>query len=273
MTSFHIDHTITDGIERIVYRPEKPRYKTPLLMQHGMWHGAWYWQPWQQLLAIWGWESHAFSLPGHGKSPEQRSIRWCTLDYYLEFLATEVQRLPQPPVILGHSMGGALTQRYLKKKGDLPAAVLVASWPSKSILPDFLEWMPRDPLGLVLALLTLTAAPGVRSAERAADLLITENALLTPAELHSRLGPESLWVLLQHQPPFWSPPLRTRTPLLWVAGTHDRATSEAHHRASATSYSADYVVLEGAGHNLMLDKKSPEAARAVHDWLVEQGIE
>jgi len=272
MTSFDVEHTITDGIERIVYRPDAPRFKTPLLMQHGMWHGAWCWRSWQERLAERGWESHAYSLPGHGGSPAQRAIRWCTFDYYLKFLAAEAAALPRTPAIVGHSMGGALTQRYLKKVGDLPAAVLVASWPARSIIPDLFDWIARDPRGIVLSLLTLTATPAVRNMERAADLLITPGATLTDVELFTRLCPESLWIVLQHQPPFWFPPLKTETPLLWLAGTRDKATKEANHRASAASYNADYVVVDGAGHNLMMDKRSAEAVEAVHQWLIEQEI-
>ncbi|MHB8845038.1 MAG: alpha/beta hydrolase [Nitrospirota bacterium] len=272
MTSFRVDHTITDGIERIVYRPDAPRFKTPLLMQHGMWHGAWCWRYWQEQLAMQGWESYAYSLPGHGTSPGQRAVRWCTFGYYLKFLAAEVARLPRRPVVLGHSMGGALTQRYLKQVGDLPAAVLVASWPSHSIMPDLLDWIGRDPWGIILSLLTLTSTPAVRNMERAADLLITRGALVTPDELFKRLGAESMWIVLQHQAPFWSPRLTTGTPLLWIAGTHDKATKEARHRASAASYAADYVAVEGAGHNLMMDGRSSEAAEAVHQWLLSQNI-
>ena len=85
--SYEISHTVQDGIERIVYTPQVKRSATPILMQHGMWHGAWCWEPWQELFAEWGWESVAFSLPGHGKSPTQRPIRWCTLGYYVKFLS------------------------------------------------------------------------------------------------------------------------------------------------------------------------------------------
>lgn len=119
---------IEDGIEWISYLPRNRKHQTPILMQHGMWHGAWCWQPWQELLARWGWESHAISLPGHGASPEQRPIRRCTLDYYLAFVRDAVNKLPATPVLMGHSMGGALTQWYLRYVGNLPAVVLVAPW-------------------------------------------------------------------------------------------------------------------------------------------------
>ena len=72
-------HKVEDGIERISYRPKQRRFQTPLLFQHGMWHGAWCWQLWQELFALWGWETHAYSLPGHANSPTQdlsRAARW-----------------------------------------------------------------------------------------------------------------------------------------------------------------------------------------------------
>jgi pimeloyl-ACP methyl ester carboxylesterase len=71
-------------------RPSKRKHVTPILMQHGMFHGAWTWQWWQPLFAEWGWESVAVSLPGHGASSTQRQIEFCTLDYYLGFLKAEV---------------------------------------------------------------------------------------------------------------------------------------------------------------------------------------
>ena len=130
--TYTISHTVQDGIERIVYTPEVKRFEMPILMQHGMYHGAWCWQFWQELFAEWGWESIAISLPGHGQSPVQRPIRWCTLGYYLRFLAAEIERLQQRtfqrPILMGHSMGGALTQWVLKYVGD-PSTGPRASFP------------------------------------------------------------------------------------------------------------------------------------------------
>ena len=92
--AYTVSHTVEDGIERVAYEPKNRRFETPILMQHGMWHGAWCWQHWQELFAEWGWASTAYSLPGHAKSPVQRPIISCTLDYYLAFLKWEVERLP-----------------------------------------------------------------------------------------------------------------------------------------------------------------------------------
>jgi pimeloyl-ACP methyl ester carboxylesterase len=302
--TYTITHTVQDGIERIVYRPEVKRFETPILMQHGMYHGAWCWQFWQELFAEWGWESIAISLPGHGQSPVQRPIRWCTLGYYLKFLAAEIERLQQRtfqrPILMGHSMGGALTQWVLKYVGDpslrpfdraqgklcsgqgsgqatgsgqaLSAAVLVAPWTSHSMLGPVFRFSRLDPIGFLLCILTLTTTPNIRTPQRAARMFITEGAILTPEELQARLGPESLWVLLQYNPLLWSPAQRTGTPMLWLAGGSDVLIIESEERHSAAHYGADYVVVDGAGHNLMMERNYRQTAETIRDWLIQQGI-
>ncbi len=85
-------------------------------------------------------------------------------------------------------------------------------------------------------------------------MFITEGAIITPEELHARLGPESLWVLLQYNPLLWSPAKRTGTPMLWLAGDSDVLISEPEERRSAAHYGADCVVVDGAGHNLMTER-------------------
>jgi pimeloyl-ACP methyl ester carboxylesterase len=261
-------HTVEDGIERIVYTPKQRTHVTPILLQHGMFHSAWCWQWWQALFAEWGWESVAVSLPGHGASPTQRPIELCTLDYYLGFLRAEVNRFEQPPVLVGHSMGGALTQWYLKYVGDLPAAVLVAPWVSHSAMVDGLPLLlSLDPLVAVLMSMAWSSNPWIRTPDRAASLFISESALVTPEELHDHLGPESAIVVFQHNPPFWSPPDDIRTPLLWLSGERDAVVSVPGATRSAAFYQAAHIIVPEAGHNLMMEQSYWETARSIVDWL------
>jgi pimeloyl-ACP methyl ester carboxylesterase len=270
---FFIEHSVDNDMERIIYTPRRRRFETPILMQHGMWHGAWCWKPWQELFACWGWETHAHSLPGHGGSPVQRPVRWATLGYYLKFLKAEIERLPRRPILMGHSMGGALTQWYLKYGGALPAAVLVAPWTSHNMLPSVLRSTRRDPLGALLSGLTLTSTSAVRSPARAAEMFIHAGALYSPEELHARLGPESFLVLAQYNPLLWSPVESTSIPLLWLAGAADTLISEPESRRSAAHYQAEYVPVPAAGHNLMMEQSYRETAETIHEWLIRQGIQ
>ncbi len=271
--SHHVAQTVENGIERVVYTPEEKRFETPILFQHGMWHGAWCWEPWQDQLAEWGWESTAHSLPGHAGSPVQRPIRRCTLGYYLEFFKAEIARFDTPPVVIGHSMGGGLIQWYLKKVADdLPAAVLVSSLPAHDMLLQVLSYARMDPLGWLMCITTLSAKPVIRSPESAARALISKRALITPKDLHTQLGPESLLVMLQYNPLLWQPRRSVKTPLLWLAGSADAVIPERKQRRSADFYHADYLVIEGEAHNLMMEPSTVRAVETIHEWLVELGI-
>jgi pimeloyl-ACP methyl ester carboxylesterase len=272
--AYTLRHVIENGIERISYIPTERKHKTPLLFQHGMFHSAWCWHLWQERLAELGWENHAISLPGHGNSPTQRSIQLCTLDYYLNFLRDEVTRYERTPVLLGHSMGGALAQWYLKHVGDdLPTVVLVAPWVSHSSLADgWLPMMRLDPAILPLSMLTWDASSWIRTPEHAARIFLGPRAAISPDELHAHLSPESGLVRYQHNPPFWYPPENIQTPMLVLAGEQDAGVTVPGLRRTALHYNADFALIEGAGHNLMMDHNWDETAELIHSWLAEQNI-
>jgi pimeloyl-ACP methyl ester carboxylesterase len=267
-----VTHTVEDGIERIVYTPKNCRHETPILMLHGMWHGAWCWGAWQEILAEQGWESIAFSLPGHGKSPTQRPLTACTLSYYLAFLRDEINRLPRKPVLMGHSMGGALSQWYLRHvEQGLPAVVLVAPWVSHSVMADGgLMLVKLDPLGMLMMFATWNASSWMRSPYHAAQKLITPGALLSPEELHRNLVGESGLVTYQHNPPFWHPAENLKTPMLVLAGEKDAVVSVEGLRKTAAHYKAEFVIVPNSGHNLMMEKTYRETVLKVSGWLGKQ---
>ena len=272
--SYSVSHTVMDGIERIVYTPKQRRHETPILMAHGMWHGAWCWEAWQKLFAEQGWESIAYSLPGHAKSPVQRPVWLCTYDYYLAFVHDEVDRLPRKPILMGHSMGGGLCQWYLRHIGDdLPAIILVAPWTSHNAAADSMVlFLKLDPLGPLRVSLAWNARPFVGTPRRAARALITEGALLSPEELFARLGTESALVMMQHNPPFWHPAENVKTPMLLLAGEKDAVVGVEPLRRSAVHYHAEFVVVPNAGHNLMMEKSYKETAQQINDWLVKRNL-
>jgi pimeloyl-ACP methyl ester carboxylesterase len=274
--SYTLAHTIEDGIERIVYTPKVRKHETPILMAHGMWHGAWCWQPWQEILAERGWESVAYSLPGHGKSPIQRSLTTCTLGYYLAFVRDEINRLPRKPVLMGHSMGGALSQWALRfVETNLPAIVLVAPWVSHSSMADWpalLKIMAGDPFGIALMFVTWNAGPWVRTPEAAATKLLSQDAVVSPEDLQRQLVDESALVIFQHNPPFWKPAENVKVPMLLLAGEKDAVLSMESLRKSAAHYKADFMIVPGAGHNLMMEKTYLQTADQIDTWFTEKQI-
>lgn len=267
---FSIEHDFTDGIERISYIPDDIRYKTPLIFQHGAWHGAWCWQWWQELFAEWGWVSHAHSLPSHGKSSAKRNIRLYTLGSYRDALTEQINRLDTPPVVIGHSMGGAITQWYLKDVRDLPAAVLLASIP---LYDSILRYIIADPIGMALVSLQLHGKPLVRSPERVKHLFLSDNAMMTPEDLYEKLGSESVLVPLQLNPLTWHPKKNPDTAMLVMAAENDTIFTVDEQETLAKHYGADYHLIENTAHNVMMERNYQETAQYLQDWLLKQRIE
>jgi pimeloyl-ACP methyl ester carboxylesterase len=106
-------------------------HPVPLLFVHGAWHAAWCWdEHFLNFFADKGYRALALSLRGHGNSPSPKPIRACTIADYVDDLESVADSLPTKPVVIGHSMGGAIVQKYLESH-EAPAGVLLASVPPK----------------------------------------------------------------------------------------------------------------------------------------------
>ena len=268
--AFTRETELCDGIERITYRAGQRQHRQTLLFVHGRWHGAWCWENWQELFAIWGWDSVSFSLPGHAGSATMRPIRWCTLGYYTDFLVKEIERLDSKPIIIGHSLGTALTQRYLKQIGDLPAAVMLSPWLAHSMLSLVARYFQHDFAGGLISFMRLIATPAIRTPQRAANIFLSKNATCSPEELHSKLGPESILLPLQHSRPFWKPNTSTTTPMLWITAGKDKLIPADESRKSAREYGAKFMYCSDAGHNIMMESNQALVAAQINDWLIHE---
>ena len=57
-----------------------------------------------------------------------------------------------------------------------------------------------------------------------------------------------------------------------MAGKLDALLGENGVKESAEFYGADYIAMEGTGHNIMMENNYKESAQIIHDWLMEQNI-
>jgi pimeloyl-ACP methyl ester carboxylesterase len=129
-------------------------HPTPLLFVHGGWHAAWCWdEHFLDFFADNGYRALALSLRGHGGSPAAKPIHTISIADYVEDVVTVAEGLPTPPVVIGHSMGGFVVQKYLETH-QAPAGVLLASIPPKGIGPFLMRWTKRQPWPMTRALLT-----------------------------------------------------------------------------------------------------------------------
>lgn len=262
----------TEKIE-VLYCPETERAaRTPLLFVHGGYVGAWSWAehflPW---FAARGFPVYALSLRGHGMSGGRERLHSFGLDHYAEDLAQAVEALPRPAALIGHSMGALVVQKHLELAAA-PAAVLACPVPPFGLLPSAFSLALFRP-GLWSEINALAAG---RSASRdvlAAALFAGPIDADGVEHIYARMQAESRRALMDMTwwglPQFW----RLDPPQTLVLGAaRDALISPALAESTARLLSADYRLLEGLGHALMLDARWEHAAAALHGWLEERGL-
>src|SRR5512145_2168550 len=102
------------SLETITRTPKNRTHKTPLLFVHGMWHGAWCWDEFfLPFFADAGYHVTALSLRGHAGS--EGKIAGSSIMDYVRDVEEVAKTLPTPPVLIGHSMGGFIVQKFLER--------------------------------------------------------------------------------------------------------------------------------------------------------------
>ena len=132
--------------ELITRKPETDSRTNSILFVHGAWHGAWCWEEYfLPYFADKGYTSHALSLRGHGHSQKPARFRLARVADYVADVNQAVAQLAKPPILIGHSMGGLVVQKYLEQH-TVPAAVLMASVPVHGVFRATLRIARRHPL-------------------------------------------------------------------------------------------------------------------------------
>jgi len=261
-----------DRLELLAARPLAPGFPHPLLFLHGAFTGAWCWaEHFLPFFAGRGFECYALSFRGHGASAGRGELMLTSADDYVEDVFEAVRRIGRAPVLVGHSMGGFVAQKYLEDAAA-PAAVLLASVPPQGLLGAQLGLAFRNPA--LFAELNGVLAHGRGSAEALRKALFA--GAVAPAKLaewYRRTQPESqraVWdMTLFALPQLWR---MNRTPTLWLAAERDALFPVEQLRRGAGMVGGSLEVIPGLGHAMMLDEGWESAAERVEQWLRESAV-
>lgn len=242
--------------------------KPTLLFVHGAWHGAWCWEAnFTEFFKNAGYNVVTFNLPKHSKAGKVKGINRLIISDYVTALKAEVDKLPHPPIIIGHSMGGFVVQHYLKKH-TAKAAILLAPSPHYGVILTTLK-LSRKPY-FYPALLGLNLYHLVNSPKKArfaffSDAL-SENQV---AHYSNQLCAESYLAFLGMLKPVGLG-IQKQTPMLVVAAEYDNIFSVSDIKRTAKYYAADFEVIKGSGHDVMLDVKWQHTAQTMLGWLAKK---
>ncbi|MCB0930626.1 MAG: alpha/beta hydrolase [Mycobacterium sp.] len=243
------------------------KHPAPLLFVHGAWHAAWCWdEHFLSYFADRGYRALALSLRGHGASRTPMALKDCSFNEYVEDVLTVADGLPGPPIVIGHSMGGVVVQKYLEQR-SAPAAVLMASMPPQGFLRSGLRWIKRHPWHFTKLTVTGRSLPYVSTPELARERFFSPQ---TPEEIvlacANRLQEESPRVGVDGmlKPPR---PDRVSTELLVLGAGDDGAVTRSEVCATAHAYRARAEFFPDMGHNMMLEQGWRAVAERIDSWL------
>lgn len=238
----------------------------PLLFVHGAWHGAWCWdRGFLQRIAGQGCEVHAMSLRGHGRSAGQERLRRTRVRDYVDDIQEIASSLREPPVIIGHSMGGFLTQK-LMERGALRGAVLLASMPPGGVASFVGKLIRTDPVGALQANLKLQLRPVVATPDRVKRLFFSDMVPDADIDLYTaQLGDEAFLAYLDMFFADLCTPAKG-TPVLVLGAQKDAIFPVETQRRIAEAYGTEAVIFPMA-HDMMLEPGWENVADAIAGWV------
>ncbi|HEX9075896.1 MAG TPA: alpha/beta fold hydrolase [Anaerolineae bacterium] len=244
---------------------------TPLLFIHGTLCTASCWDVhFLDFFAQHGFESHAVNLRGHGKSEGWEKLRWTRIADFVEDVTNVVRQLPSPPVLIGHSMGGFITQKYLEDH-DAPAAVLLSSPSPAGLLPTAIRNARRHPLVFAKVNLTLSLLPFIATPQLAGEAFLSKD--LPDEELlqyWKQMQDDSFMAFLDMIALDLPKPAKVKTPLLVLGVAQDNMIAPSEIKATARAYNTQAEIIPDAAHNSMLDPRWQSVAERILVWLEKQ---
>jgi pimeloyl-ACP methyl ester carboxylesterase len=259
-------------LEVISQEPEHAR-PTPILFVHGAWHGAWCWdEHFLRYFAQHGYRVYALSLRGHGGSEAPPHARFTRIAEYAADVAQVASQLDSSPVVVGHSMGGLVVQKYLEEHAA-PAGVLLASVPPRGILRTTLNIARRHPLRFLRANLTMSLYPIVGTPR------LTREAFFSPdmpeeevRAIFPRIEDEAYVAFLDMLIFNLPRPRRVQSPLLVLGAQRDQIFTPREVEATARAYKTTATIFPHMAHDMMLEAGWQDVADAILAWLGQRGI-
>ena len=260
-------------LEFVSRQPLESGHPTPLLFIHGMLHGAWCWDVhFLDYFARNGFAAHAVNLRGHGASEGRDNLRWTRIADFVEDVAHAVGQLPSLPVLIGHSMGGFVIQKYLEDH-DAPGAVLLSSPPPAGLLGTLLRIARRRPFVFAQANLTLSLRPVIATPELAREAFFSAD--VPDEELlayWSQMQDESYMAMVDMVALDRPKPAKVNTPLLVLGAGRDNMLDPLEIEATARAYHTQCEILHDVAHNSMLEQRWHNVADRILLWLRERQL-
>ncbi len=246
--------------------------RAPLLFVHGACHGAWCWaEHFLDYFAAHGYSSYAVSLRGHGGSDGKDSVQWASVKDYVADVARVAEGLPRPPVLIGHSLGGLVVQKYLERR-SAPAAILLASSPASGMFIQGLSLFWRRPLLFTRTFYRRDVQSVFGTPALIREMLFSAGADEAKVErCAERLGKESFRAFFETM--FYLPrPKKVSAPVLVLGAANDAVIRPRAVEGTGRAYRSTAKIFPDMAHDMMLEDGWEDVAAYMKQWLQTKGL-
>ena len=245
------------------------KFDTPILFIHGMWHGAWHWEDFIPYFTGKGFDCYSFNLRKHGGEKRPAGVRWVGIKHYLEDLEAAISQIGNP-ILIGHSMGGFIIQKYLENH-EPPASVLLASVPSSGTFKATMKFMLKYPLTFLKINLTMSMYWMITSKDRYEKMFMTKGT--DREKNYHRLTEEAFRAYMDTM--IFKLPRRRKivdnvknpSNILVLAGGADAFFSVKEEKKTAKRIGAEFKIFDGLGHNMHEGPGSDDVAKYAIEFI------
>lgn len=236
--------------------------RTPLLMVHGAFHGWWAYQRWLGFFAALGFPAFALSWRGHEGAAPLTPQELCAtgMGDYADDVQAALAAIGEPSVLIGHSLGGLVSQMVATRNGAVRGLALVGSAGPAALGPtrDFL-W-PDD-------------VPLMFPPERMRRSMFHEISDGDFAAIYGRLVPESPKALNESGLARVEIGRAEITAPVLVLGTQYDGIGLHTSDSIAAYYRAEHIDVPGTSHDCLLEDAGLEVAHEILRWLLIRGLD
>ena len=253
---------------------EGPKNRTPVIMVHGGFCGGWVYDSFRVPFEKAGHGCVAPDLRGHAPGDRGGAVVGVSMADYAKDIAALICAQPEPPVLVGHSMGG-LVAMMAAARAPVRALILLAPSSPWGVAGSSLEEAAQAVALHALGPFWLQAIDPDYASARLYSLDKLDRDARKAA--FSRMKAESgraLWETLNWWlDPFMTtqvPPERIGAPVLALAGDRDLIHPPSTVRQTAERLSAEVKVFPGMSHWLIGEAGWEAVADACLEWLTRQ---
>ena len=259
--------TVIAGLSADHYPPEQKKFKSPLLLVHGVWSGPWCWQSWATHFCNLGWNCTAVDLRRRATENPLGNLHNLSFNDCVRDLGEVIRSFSSPPVLVAMNLGALMALKALEES-RLAALVLVSPSPPGNLAAA--RSRPQRLLWLKYRLLLFLSRP-FRIDEK--DFRVH---FLTPLPENLQTGltrqtvPESSALVREFLAPrIGLEPGRLSDPLLVLGGTHDKLTPAATSSRIAQWLGGEFREYPAQGHWL-IEYDGESIVRDIHRWIIQR---